>query len=797
MSTRIINRLRVQRALDQNKQRGFSLWELAVVVGLVFLAILAGTVLIRSGETSQRETDRTNLLQAADFAITAYISENGRLPCPASDLSGVQDCSVSKGWLPVVTLGLDASSPARGVQQIRYMVYRNATDSADLAALSNTFMPLGWEKYTSPAAGDSLYGDITDAQGANPPADPLNAMDFCQALANAITAGSNTAYASVKLVSGGSYNVAYALAEPGIDKDSDGNLFDGDTNFDTSKLSFESPQRQADGDYDDRVYARTFLDVANHLTCPQGVRSLDALAQAVEVANEVADQKQDNADAAETATIVESVNVLLSATDLAGAAISMAGAVAAISAASAGLATNTALCAAIITAPVGCPLVAVYASALAVAIAAAVAAGVAIAANAVALALQIVVAVKTALVYQKATALLTTTSATDITSMIAQLLQQYTDAKTKAAADVLAAANNAALVSAAQTAYNNKVNDVYTVAHYYVGPDSNGNYPNDSNIATALQAYKDYYAAFTVSSDAAGTANSKRREADGFKDNVTKAKASWDAAKAISPSTPANIIAVTQQVADTAKTAETAAKAAAAADPGNSALQQAATDATLAAVNASLDASLAKSDPVNYVANKKKFYDDQNALWADKEAAAVAAEAVAAQKKTLENNALDAYNTSVTLAGAYSGYDQSYPNFLCYLNVNYDPDHPEYCYSPVRYQLWEARNAYFDWKGKEGQASQSQDQANSSLQAVTSAYSSYAGLLLEADAAPVRTNCLSFFSTTAPSYGSAAANCPAGLFRTPDAPGETGTGIVISSGAAQILYDADIKGTVK
>ena len=63
-------------------QRGFSLWELAVLLGLVGLGLVAGFVFLKAGENSQRETERTNLLAAADRAIMGFIAEQGRLPCP-------------------------------------------------------------------------------------------------------------------------------------------------------------------------------------------------------------------------------------------------------------------------------------------------------------------------------------------------------------------------------------------------------------------------------------------------------------------------------------------------------------------------------------------------------------------------------------------------------------------------------------------------------------------------------------------------------------------------------------------
>jgi type II secretory pathway pseudopilin PulG len=740
------------------KQGGFSLWELAIIVGLVVMGITAGIVLLRSGESTQRENERDKLLQAADFAITAFIAENGRLPCPATDLNGVENCSFTgeKGWLPYATLGLDASAPTRGKLQIKYLVYRDGTN--DLTQLTNRFSPAGWAKYDTPVNEESLY-DSTQT-------DPLNALDFCQNLTNSIVAGASTNHANIK-TSSNSYNVAYALAEGGIDRDSDGNIFDGTINYNTSNPSFDSPTKSESYDYDDRVIAKTFLQVATHMSCPQGTRAMDVLAQAVETANEVADQKQDNADAALTATIVESVKALLSAADMAGGILAMAAGVAALSFASPLLATNVALCAAIITAPVGCPLAAVYGTAVGFAIAGIALAAVAIAANTAALVLQLVTAVKTGIVYQKATAALTTTTASTLPQMIEQLRVVWVDAKATAAADLATANADRTAANAALTVYQNSENTLFADAHSYdPQPNGGGDAPNDPKLRLALQNYKDYYTAFTISLDAEGNAKSLRQKADGYGDNVAKAKISSDRAAAISPSTPANILTTTQAVEVQAKLNETTAKAAADVNPSDINLFRIALAATADAQAATLDVESAKADPVNYVANKKKFYDEQKAIWEDLKIQATAAEANEAAKKTLANNALVTYNTSVDAASGYSLYNQN-PVIgfswggLATCNLFY-PDNPEYCYSLIKYRLWQSKNAYNDWIGKENQAVKSKKKSDDAAANEVQALATYVNLR-----------------------------------DTPPGGTGSGEGIIVTSGAANILFDADTKGVVK
>lgn len=750
MSNRIMSRMRKQVLRQGTKQAGFSLWEMAVVVGLVVLGIVAGSLLLKSGDTSQRESERIKLLQAANFAIASFISEHGRLPCPASSLdSGVEDCAsnAQKGWLPVVTLGLDSSSPSKGVQQIRYLAYRNT--AADLAALNDRFNPSGWEKFAIPSAGDPL------STGQE------NALDFCEGLTLAIKTAASNSDAHVMTASGGFLNVAYALADPGTDRDSDGNLFDGSRNFASTVRGFESPLKSASIDYDDRVFARTFLDVANHLSCPQGMRSLDALAQAVETANEVGEQKSDNADAARIATIVESVKALLAAADIAGGVVTMVAAVTAMTVASAGFATNAALCAAIITAPVGCPLMATFGTAMGIAIAAIAAAGVAIAATTAALALQIVTAVKTSILAKKAKAISEQGGATDMAGMIEQMRLAYVDAKARAATDLANANSDRTAANAALTAYNNAVSSMYATAHSW---DPTGT--NDPALAVALQNYKNYNSAFFESKLAESNADTARKKADALLGNVNTAKAEWDTAKAISPSTSANIIATTQTVADQAAAAETAAKAAAAADPNNGTLAKAAADASMKAAMTSIDAGNARLDPTNYVANKEKAYNDRKKDWEDAKLSATDLEAIAVTKKTLENNSATTYNSSVdssTTVKKSNGnflYDQTANNvFGCLFDSG---DHPENCYSAVKYRLHNAKIAYNDWVAKEDKATKSKSLSDESAKAETEALKAYNDL------------------KNAPPAGNTDAS-----------------EITVVSGAAGILERADTKGTVK
>jgi prepilin-type N-terminal cleavage/methylation domain-containing protein len=106
------------KLIQRTRERGFSLLE--VSIGLVILSLAAvGLVATLSEQTQQARIVETRAaLQSAREATLAFITANGRLPCPATNTSngqeavasvvaGVTTCSTETGMLPAVTLGLD------------------------------------------------------------------------------------------------------------------------------------------------------------------------------------------------------------------------------------------------------------------------------------------------------------------------------------------------------------------------------------------------------------------------------------------------------------------------------------------------------------------------------------------------------------------------------------------------------------------------------------------------------------------------------------------------------------------
>ena len=752
-------------------QRGFSLWELAVLLGLVGLGLVAGFVFLKAGENSQRETERTNLLAAADRAIMGFIAEQGRLPCPDTDGSGVENCTglTQKGWLPTITLGLDASAPARGVKLLRYVAYRNAT--LDLATLTDRFSPSHWDNYSStPSASFFTY---TTPQ--------LSVLDFCQGLNLATAATTSSSNAHVLDAAGGTLNVAYALADGGQDRDGDGNAFDGALNFLAATPGLESPARAADSAYDDRVLARSFYNLGNALSCQQATRSLDAMAQAVEVVNEVTDQKSSNRDAAIIMTATDVVLTAITANAVINAATALTAASVAVGIVSTALGVETALCLIPIIGIPACIKAVADTVALASAVTGVTLAAVAVGLTAVAFGLEVTASIQAGIVAGKANAA-AASSPGSLADTVAQLLSAYNAAVSKAATDLAKANADRIAADAALVDYTNSRTNLFTVAHVH---DTAG--ANDAALNVALQKYLDYTVALSAYKAAQGAADSKRNQANAAAAAATAAATAASVAAAISPSTPANIIAVTQAAADAAAAAATAAKDAMDLDPTNSTLTNAYTAASMAAVNAAIDATNAKTDAVHYVANKQVFAAQQLATSVDRANQATELEDTATTMLAAKDQLLADYDTAVTSAANAAVYNYTVMENFCTFGdvtwgevleyINYDACSTQLLMygstlsqSPVAYSDRQAVSDalgsaiyYYDISiTKESQAVSSLATSDASAQNVIAALAAYNSL-----------NAM--------------------------VAGGTGTapGIVVTSGADAILQAADLKGAVK
>ncbi|HUH90216.1 MAG TPA: hypothetical protein VLZ76_06120 [Lysobacter sp.] len=338
------------------RQRGFGLLEAAMLVLLIGSVITVGFLVLQSQKPIHEIKAQNEALMWADRALVAYAAQHARLPCPVG--SPTDDASAcvgpgQKGWLPVKAL--QAVNPTGGGpgRPLRYMVYRGGDDASDLAVASNQFNPRKWD------------GEAHDF-------DAINGLDLCAVLANAASeTGTATRgdRARTTDIDGRSINVAYGLSAAGTTPGDAGGRFDGINQQDRAEM--EAPSRGLGGDYDDRVHVRDFNTLAQTLGCaytdranPDGVvlASLDMLALAVDVSDEVTEQNDELIDETAGAVKMAVVSEVFAIINLALAAASISNSVTTLATASAQLATAVATCP--IPPFVSCGLIAPYTAAV-------------------------------------------------------------------------------------------------------------------------------------------------------------------------------------------------------------------------------------------------------------------------------------------------------------------------------------------------------------------------------------------------------------------------------------------------
>jgi hypothetical protein len=236
----------------RSRQHGLSLIELAVI--LAILGIVA-VVLVRWMATRQTEDAlqyRHDILSRADDALVAYAAVHSRLPCPATDADGNEDCAApAYGHLPWRTLGL----PDARAAQVRYGVLRrpdpaNVRVDADLATSLDRAHPI---KVIASVG-------MSAALGAH------NGLDFCHALrvAQRLPFSSDAVHTFSASAPGvTTRNVAYVLAA--ADPNDPVTLQNG------SGPGFASPRRAPTAEYRDQVRAIGVDELWTRLRCGDAV----------------------------------------------------------------------------------------------------------------------------------------------------------------------------------------------------------------------------------------------------------------------------------------------------------------------------------------------------------------------------------------------------------------------------------------------------------------------------------------------------------------------------------------------
>lgn len=249
---------------------GYTLIELSItimVIGLI-VTVLANLYpkITESSAKKQSQIQSVNVEQT----ILGFIFANGRLPCPAANTNGFEDCSLEKGELPFRSLGLAVPIRNQSGIALRYAVYDKAlTGTSDMAlnTLQDRHAPFIATDDNSVSARPTAAHTVLNQN--NP-----NGLDFCQALHNA----SNTNGDAANLHTGTGAvvkNYAYLLHDLGLeDADLNNALSDGSNTLTASDLNFTPTTQVANALNDDKVYVKSFDQLWDDLDCGSVISSI-------------------------------------------------------------------------------------------------------------------------------------------------------------------------------------------------------------------------------------------------------------------------------------------------------------------------------------------------------------------------------------------------------------------------------------------------------------------------------------------------------------------------------------------
>jgi type II secretory pathway pseudopilin PulG len=258
------------------RERGFTMVEMGVallVLGLISVALVAWW---RAAAQQRVRAAESDIMVQAQQAALGFAHANYRLPCPATDPSGLENCGTPAnprqvGLLPWRTLQL----PAAATAQMRYGVYRVPQTSlwldTDLAVAADRMRPLATD----------VGADITTVNEMG--LGSVNLPDFClalslasQASATAVAPASALAVRDATASTAIRRPVAYVIAAPGLlDADGDGDRMDGlNHSASTADPTFEAGNKPVSSTYDDRVLALGFDTLFGNLQCGQALSAI-------------------------------------------------------------------------------------------------------------------------------------------------------------------------------------------------------------------------------------------------------------------------------------------------------------------------------------------------------------------------------------------------------------------------------------------------------------------------------------------------------------------------------------------
>ena len=226
------------------RERGFSLLEVGIgLAATAVVGMLLWGVLPRQ-QQGREEAQLAQQVSDVEAAVIGFAQRENRLPCPASDALGRENCGAGTplGLLPWRDLGLGAELG----------VLRYGVGTTTLMQANASFVP-----NLPPSPAGYVAGGYV-------PTTLVNGLDLCQTLRGVIASGGGAS------IAGAPY--AWAVAHPGRNGQFDGANTAG---FDVpGKAQAVSPA------YDDTVAAHAPAELAARLGCVQRLAQAQSMARA-------------------------------------------------------------------------------------------------------------------------------------------------------------------------------------------------------------------------------------------------------------------------------------------------------------------------------------------------------------------------------------------------------------------------------------------------------------------------------------------------------------------------------------
>ncbi len=283
--------------LGRQADSGFALWDALLLAALIAALLLVAFVSQQSRNHMNQAQGQDATLLWADQQVAGFTSSHLRLPCPDTNGDGFEDCGSGITSGLLPVQTLGLKADAARRGPMRILYSVLRSSGMDPTVLESYFEPEMWD------GTKYSYGAV-------------NGLDFCRKLAD--------------IVEGNPATIAYTV---GVKR------LDGEPDLERS---------------------RSVADLSNNLSCITTMASVNGIALAVDVVNEVLDQQQSTKEDAIITIAFNVLHIVLTAIDVTVAGIGLAASIATLAGASAALATAIGTCIVL----VGCAFIPPYTAAV-------------------------------------------------------------------------------------------------------------------------------------------------------------------------------------------------------------------------------------------------------------------------------------------------------------------------------------------------------------------------------------------------------------------------------------------------